>query len=224
VRRFNRRDELVKHLVEELDDGAELVVGLDFAFSLPFWFLEDRGCTSAQELWLRMSQEVDRWLAPEAPFWETAGAGPELSKQFRQTDDDVRAQGWSPSSAFKLVGPSQVGRGSLRGMRHLVDLERAGFNIWPFDAGLPLVVEIYPAALADFKGKGDPQAIAEAVKENRAIGRDLKAHAACSQDAFDAAMSALRMAHWATAFAELAPAPKQSRYFLEGQIWMPPGG
>ena len=78
---------------------------------------------------------------------------------------------------FKLVGAGQVGRGSLRGMRHLIELEKAGFSIWPFSSGLPLVVEIYPAALGDFKGKGDPQAIAQAVTEDS--GHSFGAAGAC---------------------------------------------
>jgi hypothetical protein len=197
-------------------------VGLDFAFSLPRWFLDENRLAGPGELWRHMTDHADHWLAPERPFWRAANAGrPPRNREFRQTDGELGARGRHPSSPFKLVGPSQVGSGSLRGMPHLAELERAKFNIWPFSAGLPLVVEIYPAALGQLTRKSDPQEIAHAVRGDRRIPAEWKAHAACSQDAFDAAVSALRMAEHVEEFARLRPAKGGSRYALEGRIWMP---
>jgi hypothetical protein len=194
VRRFDRRADLVAHLSAELERSPRLVVGLDFAFSLPGWFLRGHRIRGARALWRHMAQHADDWLAPKPPFWMEANAGRPAGKdEFRQTDLDLQACGLRPSSPFKLVGPSQVGRGSLLGMRHLLELDQAGFNVWPFAADLPLVVEIYPAAFGEATRKSDPERIAHFVRRDRRVPAGWKAHAACSQDAFDAAMAALGM-------------------------------
>lgn len=223
VASFSERASLVEYLIDQRQGKAELVVGLDFAFSLPAWFLTERRFATPVALWEHMAAEADSWLEPKPPFWSAAGGAPKEGDPFRQTDRELRKRNLFPTSPFKLVGPSQVGRGSVLGMGHLLKLKRAGFHIWPFASGLPLVVEIYPAALypPGFKGKNNPHAIAEAVRDNPAIGEKLKAHAACSQDAFDAATSALRMAECAPQFGKLRPAAAGSRYALEGQIWTP---
>jgi hypothetical protein len=223
VARFSERAGVVEYLIERLQEKTELVVGLDFAFSLPAWFLAERQLGTPVALWEHMASEADTWLEPKAPFWSAAGGAPKEGDRFRETDRDLMKKNLRPSSPFQLVGPSQVGRGSLRGMSHLLTLKRAGFNIWPFASGLPLVIEIYPAALypPGFKRKSDPKAIAEAVRDTPAIGTELKAHAACSQDAFDATASALRMAECAPEFGNLRPAGAGSRYAVEGQIWTP---
>jgi len=225
VRRFDRRAELVEYVIAEGERDPRLVVGFDFAFSLPGWFLERQALRGARELWGHMAERADDWLAPRPPFWRDADSGrPGIDEEFRQTDLDLRARGLRPASPFKLVGPNQVGRGSLRGMRHLAELARAGFNVWPFSAGLPLVVEIYPAAYTAATRKSDPERIAQSVRRDRRIPETWKAHAACSQDAFDAAMSALAMAEHAEQFERLAPAPRTSRYAREGRIWIPASG
>ena len=78
------RDELIEHLVEYARARPELVVGFDFAFSLPAWFLRERGLASAFELWGLVAREGERWLAEcSPPFWgrpgrrrpRTAGSG-----------------------------------------------------------------------------------------------------------------------------------------------------
>ena len=217
---FGTRAAVTEHLVAERTRHPDLVVGLDFAFSLPRWFLEQERIGTPFELWGRMATDADRWLEPRAPFWSAAGGTP-AEDQFRTTEHDLRSAGRTPTSVFKLVGASQVGRGSLRGMPCLARLSRAGFAIWPFETGRSLVVEIYPALLAEFKGKGTPVRIAEAVRDNRRIPAPWKAHAACSQDAFDAALSALALADHADELAELEPAAPDTPYSLEGQIWAP---
>lgn len=45
------REEVAQHLIAEARRDTRVVVGLDFAFSLPIWFLEERGFASARELW-----------------------------------------------------------------------------------------------------------------------------------------------------------------------------
>src|SRR5207249_2347049 len=105
-------------------------------------------------------------------------------------------------SVFQIAGAGAVGTGSLRGMPALLDLRAAGFAIWPFDPPrLPMAVEIYPRWLTGRVNKSSP--IARALylatrfgEENRALLRT----AASSEDAFDAAVSALRMARAAGSF------------------------
>ena len=42
--------------------GAPLVVGLDFAFSLPAWFLDEAGAADGPALWALAERDGDRWL------------------------------------------------------------------------------------------------------------------------------------------------------------------
>src|SRR5215216_2159941 len=76
VRLENGRDRpaLTDHLIELAQADPELVVGLDFAFSLPAWYLESRDLASAHALWSLADQEADSWLAAcERPLWGKPG-------------------------------------------------------------------------------------------------------------------------------------------------------
>ena len=161
------REQLVAHLLEEAERDPELVVGLDFAFSLPEWFLRARGIDDVSNAWDLVSCEAEAWLRdPQPPFWrerKPPGNG------FRRTELEC---GGRPKSVFQLVGAGQVGTGSLRGIPFLPRL-RERFAIWPFDKPqLPLLVEIYP----------------------RLYARD---GTYPNEHARDAAVSALAMSRWA---------------------------
>jgi hypothetical protein len=134
------REQLVAHLLEEAERDVDLVVGLDFAFSLPEWFLRSRGIHDVSNAWEEVSREAEAWLAdPQPPFWRTRKPAAQVA--FRRTELEC---GGRPKSVFQLVGAGQVGTGSLRGIPFLPRL-RERFAIWPFDAPrLPLLVEIYP--------------------------------------------------------------------------------
>src|SRR5579871_2490080 len=68
------RDEVCDYLLEAVEQIPELVVGLDFAFSFPAWWLREIGCSSAPELWQRAAQEGERWLKEcREPFWGRPG-------------------------------------------------------------------------------------------------------------------------------------------------------
>jgi hypothetical protein len=142
------REELVAHLLEEAERDPELVVGLDFAFSLPEWFLRTQGIDVVSNAWDLVSCEAEAWLAdPQPPFWRTRKVPGE---GFRRTELEC---GGAPKSVFQLVGAGQVGTGSLRGMPFLPRL-RERFAIWPFDEPrLPLLVEIYPRLHLDALGE-----------------------------------------------------------------------
>jgi len=221
------RTELVDLLIAEADRYPNLVVGLDFAFSLPGWYLRERHLTP-RGLWSAMAAEsltpsmnrlgLSAWMnQPEPPFW-TIGKADALAgrQEFRQTELDVRALGSQPKSVFQLVGGGQVGRMSLYGMQALHRLALAGFRIWPFDApGLPLVVEIFPRLLTGAVVKTSPSARAEYLAAFE-LSPELRERAATSDDAFDAAISAVVMERAAAEFTGLADEPA---YMREGKIW-----
>jgi hypothetical protein len=224
------RAELVELLIAEADRDPNLIVGVDFAFSLPAWYLQERQLTPRQ-LWALLADEaltptmrqlgLTRWMnRPELPFWTTAEAHARLApgRSLRRTEQEVRVPGVQPKSVFQLVGAGQVGRGSLHGMGALHRLAGAGFRIWPFDPSeLPQVVEIFPRVLTGPVRKNRPG------ERERYLGTvpmraDLRLVAAGSEDAFDAAVSAVVMAARAD---ELRTLPPVTGYLLEGQIWRP---
>ena len=224
------RAELVELLIAEADRDPNLIIGVDFAFSLPAWYLQERQLT-ARQLWALLADEaltpamrqlgLTRWMNhPELPFWITGEAHARLApgQSLRRTEQEVGVPGVQPKSVFQLVGAGQVGRGSLYGMGALHRLAGAGFRIWPFDpSGLPLVVEIFPRVLTGPVRKNSP------TERERYLGAvpmspDLGRLAAASEDAFDAAVSAVVMA---ARIDELRVLPDAPGYELEGKIWQP---
>jgi hypothetical protein len=222
------RGELVAHLIECAARDPELVVGLDFAFSAPAWFLEHHHLASAPELWELVEREGEGWLARcEWPFWGRPGKPrPSFAADqnpFRRAESDsISVGGVGPKSVFQIGGAGAVGTGSLRGMPHLKQLQRAGFSIWPFDpARLPLVVEIYPRYLTGRVTKSDVNARRLYFARLPGAGeRELLRQAASCEDAFDAAVSALRMSVHAGEFSSLARETDATTR-LEGSIWKP---
>lgn len=220
------REMLTDHLIEQAQADPHLVVGLDFAFSLPAWFLEQRGLHCVHGLWALADREADQWLAAcESPFWGKPGIAkwPGLPHHYRQTELAVPTiAGIQPKSVFQVGGAGAVGTGSLRGMRTLHRLHAAGFLIWPFDPpGWPRVVEIYPRLLTGPVVKSSEKSRA-AYLATRFPDLDvgLSALAASSDDAFDAAVPALVMAEHIDELTN-APAVMDLKSALEGLIWYP---
>lgn len=224
------RAQLIDLLLVEADHDPNLIIGFDFAFSLPAWYLQERQLTPRQ-LWALVADEaltptmrqlgLARWMnSPELPFWTTGEAHARLrpEQMFRRTEQDWRAPGSQPKSVFQLVGAGQVGRGSLYGMQALHRLGGAGFHIWPFDRpGSPLAVEIFPRILTGPVRKNDPSDRDRYLAAVPMPG-DLRRLAAAGEDAFDAAVSALVMA---ARIEELQALPDEPGYALEGRIWAP---
>jgi len=105
-------------------------------------------------------------------------------------------------------------------MPHLLDLRQAGFSIWPFDrSGWPKVIEIYPRLFTDRLIKTSRAArdsyLARYVWDER-----LLANAVRSDDALDAAVSAVVMARHAPDLAVLEQVTRGAAA-LEGLIWHP---
>lgn len=221
-------EQIFDHLKAEAERDPRMIVGLDFAFSLPAWFLEERGFTSARELWELAGREAEEWLAGcEPPFWGRPGKGrPDLGSvrgHFRRTDTAVPDTGGiRPKSVFQIGGVGAVGTGSLRGMPILHRLAEAGFSVWPFDSPEPpLIVEIYPRVLTGAVNKSSASDRAIHLSAYRdALGDDLRERAASSDHAFDAAVSALIMSRNLEDFADLST-PVDRRMMLEGEIWHP---
>jgi hypothetical protein len=156
------RVELMEWLVGLARETPRMVVGFDFSFSYPAWFLRELGIGSAPEFWRLVAEgQGERWLhedCDDARFWGRAGSrrhgkkpeefcGEHAHRMLRSAETalKVRAEmtdplqiariaGIAPKSVFQIGGAGAVGTASLRGMPGLLVLRAAGFRIWPFDA------------------------------------------------------------------------------------------
>jgi hypothetical protein len=221
---MERRDVIDTALAAARAD-PETVMGLDFAFAFPAWYSARRGWSSGREIWDAMRDEAESLLAAcEPPFWGRPGVGAQaLGPPLRETEAAAPS---TPKSVFQIGGAGAVGTGSLRGMRYLADLADAGVAIWPFDdPRLPMALEIYPRVLTGPVRKSRHRARREYLA-HRFADQDvaLRERAAGSEDAFDAAVSALVMEQHRDELAKLDAAPLDSRARLEGAIWLPRGG
>jgi len=215
------RDQLIDRVIEIARGDPETVVGFDFAFSFPRWWCEARSWTQGRDVWSAMAEEGEQILSLcEPPFWGRPGKKMPDHDGRRKTELEGRVG--SAKSVFQIGGAGAVGTGSIRGMPFLLRLADAGFKVWPFyPAGWPRVVEIYPRELT---GKVNKSSRAARLAYLRAAFPELEvdvfAAASNSEDAFDAAVSALVMDH---SFNELAALEQtaDSYYAIEGAIWRP---
>ena len=209
------RETIVRCLADRVDE--ELVVGLDFAFSFPAWYCRRRGWATGPAVWAGVD---DGLLRDAFPFWGRTGPRPAFGPDQPQRREDEARMG--AKSVFQIGGAGAVGTGSIRGMPHLLTLRDVGFAVWPFDAPrLPLVVEIYPRALYP----DDDVVKTRWRSRHDALRRwfpaqpiAMRERAAGSQDAFDAAVSALRMSECAAELAALTPVAQAAP---EGRVWTP---
>jgi hypothetical protein len=156
------RVELMEWLVELARETPRMVVGFDFSFSYPAWFLRELGIGSAPEFWRVVADgQGEKWLhrdCEDVRFWGRVGAlrhgkkpaefcGEHAHRMLRRAETvlKVRAEiadplqaakiaGIAPKSVFQIGGAGAVGTASLRGMPGLLTLRSAGFRVWPFDA------------------------------------------------------------------------------------------
>jgi hypothetical protein len=152
------RAEVAEWLIEMAKETPRMVVGFDFCFSYPAWFVRDEhGVSSGPEFWRRVVEEGhgERWLmrgAEDRRFWgkphkrPAEFSGEHLHRMLRATDIDckivahipeaerqARVKGITPKSVFQIGGSGSVGTASLRGFAVLLRLREAGFRVWPFD-------------------------------------------------------------------------------------------
>ena len=233
------RYETTVWLIEQARQSPRMVVGLDFAFSFPAWFVrQEAGSAGAtiEDFWRMVADRGESWLnrdgqAPGAsPFWGRrlpAGGGtpcPEGHREpgwlgYRQADRSSRP-GIQPKSPFQIGGAGAVGTGSIRGIPELYSLRKAGFSIWPFHApALPIVMEIYPRSFTGPVNKSDRDARTALLQQLQPCpDAGLQLQAAESEDAFDAYCSVLGMAQQAEDIRQLRQA-KDEITLLEGSIF-----
>jgi hypothetical protein len=155
-----------------------LLVGLDFSFTFPFvdagaYFPgADSAPASARALW-RLVEDVctdDDTLyggafADRAPwsayFFRRKGArGVRFERRHKLVEKACADAGLGhPETVFHLIGPKQVGLGSLSGMRLLQALGRDDIapHIWPMDVAdgsASVLVEVFPRAFLAAAGHG----------------------------------------------------------------------
>ena len=157
------REEIAEWLIELARETPRMVVGFDFCFSFPAWFVrEEHGAADAPEFWKLVVEDghAERWLARDCAdrrFWGKPGlhrrggrpaefSGENLHRMLRATDISHKlvahipeaerqalVRGIAPKSGFQIGGAGSVGTASLRGFATLVRLREAGFRVWPFD-------------------------------------------------------------------------------------------
>jgi hypothetical protein len=222
------RESTVDWVIDAARSDPNLVAGFDFCFSFPRWYCERRGWRDGPQVWRGVSGAAgEALLACEAsPFWGRSTPRPAFDPdepQLRVTE----AGSLRGKSIFQIGGAGAVGTGSLRGMPLLLRLRGAGFSIWPFDcpAVTPAVVELYPRRLYP-PATGLPRLSKRSWSSRHAHlqqwfprhPRPLLERAAGSEDAFDAAVSALVMSAHAK---QLRALPARSDQTLEGMVWDP---
>lgn len=202
----------------------QLAVGLDFAFSFPAWWPRELHLTEAREVWRLALDAGEALLARcEPPFWGRPGKARPRQEHYRATELRIsRTFNAMPKSVFQIGGAGAVGTGSVRGMPFLLELQACGFSIWPFDAAAAhTVLEIYPRLLSGAVTKSSRVA-RQAYLEQRLGDQDptLLERAAASEDAFDAAVSAIGMTEHADELQALQQTT-DAQELLEGVIWWP---
>jgi predicted nuclease with RNAse H fold len=217
------REATIAHVVRVAEAAPRTVLGLDFAFSFPRWWCEMRGWRDVREVWAAVSDEEEQLLQTCAyPFWGRAGRpNPHPGERgYRRTE---RHPDRTAKSVFQLGGAGAVGTGSIRGMVRLAELAERDLSIWPFTAmGWPRVVEIYPRALLTRRVNKSRWAERIEYLQDEFWQQDpaLLERAAGSEDAFDAAVSALVMAEHHAQLAALTPTGDPDS-LIEGEIWRP---
>lgn len=219
------REGVIDHLIELGRDAQRMVVGLDFAFAFPRWWSEEQGWRRGSEVWAAMAADGERLLAACAPpFWGRPGKPNPLGleRRFRR-DETVDTP--TAKSVFQIGGSGAVGTGSIRGMALLPRLVEHGFSIWPFQVdGWPRALEIYPRALTGPVNKSRWRARHQYMQARFARQPvEMVERAAGSEDAFDAAVSALVMAEHSDELESLT-AIDDGYAAIEGRIWLPGGG
>jgi hypothetical protein len=166
---------------------------------------------------------ANEWLRNcEDPFWGRPGR----PRPVHQGATHRACEMGGAKSVFQIGGAGAVGTASLRGMPFLRALRADGWAIWPFDEPSErTIVEIYPRQLTGAVNKSDAWARARylqarvAAATTEAIARSPEfpddeswINAVASEDAFDAAVSAMEM--WQRR-ADLQPVVPS----IEGDIW-----
>jgi hypothetical protein len=225
LRNGRTRAEVVDDLIAlRAGTPAGLVVGLDFSFSFPAWFLRAQSCANVGQFWETVERDGERWLAECAsPFWGRPGRRrPALPGHLRQAEASIAVGAISPKSVFQIGGAGAVGTGTVRGIPHLRRLRAAGFSIWPFDpASLHMVLELYPRlCTGPVRKSSRAQRAAYVAGAPWSVAPAFASALVESEDAFDAAISALVMGDHRVELAALRQTSDPVT-LLEGDVWRP---
>ena len=219
------RREVISYLISEAARDPDLIVGLDFAFSFPEWYAKRLEAACVEGLWDTVREHGEEWLDRcREPFWGRPGRPrPDLDEHFRQTENEAAEFNYArPKSVFQIGGAGAVGTGSIRGMPYLPMLRENGFSIWPFhERKFPLLIEIYPRLLTGSVKKADfDERETYLASHCPEIDDTFARRAASSEDAFDAAVSAVVMSRHLNEIFTLAKS-QDSIHLIEGKIWWP---
>ncbi len=226
--------ELASRARDAVQRGERLVIGLDFSFGFPSWYVHANGWRSARQTWGAFTtSRVDSMLRePEFPFWgrgrqrtRPPELGSPLMPALRATERE--ASGPRAFSVFQLVGAGAVGAATLRGMETLEILAESGACIWPFteDSGGAgaVVLEIWPRVFSPHVNKSNADARLLHASGLRGWTRSVNAfnaQLAESDDAFDAFVSACALWDSRSRLSQLPPA-RDAQQRVEGCIWRP---
>ena len=223
------RHEVIAYLIEVAHTSPDLVVGLDFAFSFPHWFAEREGATSVEECWNLVAEHGEDWLAKcGPPFWGRPGKPrPDLpedgslsvhgatrhesqeSKSQERLPDRRCGCGWHGLDPWNApLGEPRRRRASPSGPFTRCALQWQSRSIH----GCSLT----PVNKSDFSERRAHLA-AECSPE---IGGGLACKAASSEDAFDAAVSAVVMSRHIDEIATLTRSQDPVE-LIEGATWWP---
>jgi hypothetical protein len=168
------REEAAEWIKKHLGTGQRLLIGLDFGFGFPY---EEAGYLGGQAqgiddifaLWAlietKSAGEADfgctqfvRDSELAHLFWKR-NAKPKLWVERKRRAEHACAEltGTRPDCLYKLIGPKQVGKASITGMRVLNYLRACKgdyFAMWPFEAPrTSVIVEIYPTMFRKLAAK-----------------------------------------------------------------------
>lgn len=227
--------------IDALGDNSErALVGMDFGFGLPQWYMESEGYESALDVWAELAGmetfygRDTQW--PRAflgyPYW-----GPQIRRKpaiphargwYRGTERTVReTTGVLGYSVFQLSGAGSVGSQSVRGVGRLLELRELGWAVWPFDPpDAHTIVEVFPKAYRSLvtgqELRSDPTAQRDALIS--AMDRDLHMEPdllrVLEEDyaATDAMLAAWLLWRNDPDLPDLTDDPVA---MVEGQIWLP---
>ena len=215
------REQVVDWLIERRTQVPEAIVGIDFAFSYPRWFLDAHDCTTVDALWELVGEHGEDWLTTSpAPFWGRPGKRRGEEVQLRQCEEGWNVRGIVPKSVFQIGGAGAVGTGTIRGIPHLSRLRAGGWAIWPFDGpSTHVAVEIWPRLLTGPVAKSSSSECRAWLDAHATLPAQINERASSSEDAFDAAASALVLSRCSD-LSETLAAPLTSNP-LEGSIFFP---
>jgi hypothetical protein len=216
------RQQVRDELIRLRSRAGRLVVGIDLRSAFPGGMRKRTAGSAAAIPGVPRTELANHGLLP-APrrFWGRTTRRPQHpGDALRRTE---RAVSCSPRSIFQIGGAGAVGAGSIRGMSVLHELAGAGFSVWPFEpAGEAAIVEMYPRLFTG-KVKSSAPACLQHLNARYPTGELpelFRGMAAATEDAFDAAVSALEMARAGDALRRLPDGDDIDR--IEGRIWSPP--